>query len=1095
MFNKTSFLDEVISSQYAEYLGVNNDIKKTFNLTHKGLPIFERIFESENPNIVKIDSDIITIPDHFYVTGEEITYSYIDDGISQPIGIAETSIPGIGITDKLPSTLYVVKVNDLDIRVASSSSDALKEIPIFLNITSTGIGTHSFVSKKQNNKVIISIDNVIQSPLVSTSSTTILSKNVGYFSTKIFVDNPNLFLNGDLIKINDEIMRITSIGVGNTNSISIRRNLLGTNLSTHYSSNLVTKIFGNYNIVNNSIYFSDPTYGDVPFTNQFDRGDEVDYSGFSNGSSFSGRVFLRSGVPNTASEPYEKNYIFDDVSDQFDGSQKSFTLKSNNSNITGISTDKSILLINSILQTTGHDSNYNLNESIGITTVTFTGNKQSVDYDVNTAGIPRGGIIVSVGSTQGFGYQPLISAGGTAIVSSAGTIQSISIGNSGSGYRVGIQTIVNVGVKTEDIESSRIEFIGTAAISNGGVVSVAITNPGIGYTSSNPPIVVFDYPLSYSNIPLVYSSQSQIGVGSGAAVDIVVGQGSSVISFELKNLGYGYKLNDILTISAGGTTGIQTTLGNFSEFQIFVNETHIDKFSSWSIGNLLVFDSIENLFDGRRTSFPLSINNSRTAIVTKKGSKIDIQATLLILVNDVLQIPGSAYIFNGGSIIRFTEAPKQGDKAKIIFYGGTKDIDTVFVDILESIKVGDTVTLKDDDFNLLQDFNEDERSVVEIISPDAINTNLYPGPGIVEDENFFRSLTWCKQTEDLVINNVAIGKDRIIYEPYIQPSTNIIQNIGVSTTEIFVESVKSFFDSELEYVHDGSTEKPQNKIIIISQDTIISAAATAIVSTSGTISSISITNPGMGYITPPSISIGNPIGIGTSGQSSAVAAIIDGSISSIGIVTGGFGYDPSHPPMILIESPQTKYEVIDGISYEGDFGIIVGVQTTSVGLASTGIVFDFFIPENSFLRDGETVKDGTAITGFSGIQTGYYFTVNNSNIGMGLTSLNSSGDVVGIGTSFIDNIYQAVSVSIAQTAVPGSGIVNVAKVTVSVNNYNGLSGFGFSSFYGEYSWGKITVPTRRSPQEFFTYANVGGISTSPIVQRYNRLKFIGYSNS
>ena len=47
-------------------------------------------------------------------------------------------------------------------------------------------------------------------------------------------------------------------------------------------------------------------------------------------------------------------------------------------------------------------------------------------------------MIISVASTSGFGYQPLFS-GGTAVVSLAGTINSVSIGNTGSGYRSGIQ--------------------------------------------------------------------------------------------------------------------------------------------------------------------------------------------------------------------------------------------------------------------------------------------------------------------------------------------------------------------------------------------------------------------------------------------------------------------------------------------------------------------------------------------------------------------------------------------------------------------------------------------------------------------------------
>ena len=42
------------------------------------------------------------------------------------------------------------------------------------------------------------------------------------------------------------------------------------------------------------------------------------------------------------------------------------------------------------------------------------------------AGLPLGGVIVSLGMTQGFGYQPLVS-GGTSVVSGLGTISSITL--------------------------------------------------------------------------------------------------------------------------------------------------------------------------------------------------------------------------------------------------------------------------------------------------------------------------------------------------------------------------------------------------------------------------------------------------------------------------------------------------------------------------------------------------------------------------------------------------------------------------------------------------------------------------------------------
>ena len=54
--------------------------------------------------------------------------------------------------------------------------------------------------------------------------------------------------------------------------------------------------------------------------------------------------------------------------------------------------------------------------------------------------------------------------------------------------------------------------------------------------------VKFDDPLSYSNMDLVYSSESVQGIGTYATIDVVVGQGSSVIDFAITNTGYGLSL-------------------------------------------------------------------------------------------------------------------------------------------------------------------------------------------------------------------------------------------------------------------------------------------------------------------------------------------------------------------------------------------------------------------------------------------------------------------------------------------------------------------------------------------------------------------------
>jgi len=178
-------------------------------------------------------------------------------------------------------------------------------------------------------------------------------------------------------------------------------------------------------------------------------------------------------------------------------------------------------------------------------------------------------------------------------------------------------------------------------------------------------------------------------------------------------------------------------------------------------------------------------------------------------------------------------------------------------------------------------------------------------------------------------------------------------------------------------------------------------------------------------------------------------------------------------------------------SYTGDFGIISGIKTTSIGIASTGVVFDLYIPENSFLRDTTIV--GTAIT-LSGIQNGYYFVVSNTNIGNGVTSLNSSGTVIMNGTENLNNVYEAISVSIGQSSVPGIGVTEVAQVVVSLTDYNGLTGLGYSGIFGEYSWARIAATNRGATRSFAIYNNgLSGIETSPIVRRLSPLENFNYN--
>jgi len=1090
-----------IDTGFGAYTATETDVKRAFELKHRQLPIFKRNFVGSATTAVSLTEDTISIPDHYFVTGEELSYRYTGSGTTSAIEITSQSIPGYGTTDKMPSTVYAVKVDDTTLRLATSAENALKTTPTYLDITAVGVGTsHSFTSKKQNSRCILSIDNIVQSPIVSTAVTTTITADVSATTDKIKLSGITSITGGDMLKIGNEIMKVDSVGLGATNVLLVTRPWMGTQSGVHSDGTLITKVEGNYNIVDSTVNFFTAPVGLVPLSTTTNEPDERDWVGIATHSSFNGRSFMRSGITGSSDEPYAGNYIFDDISSNFTGLTTQFTLQSEGSNIAGFSTNNALILVNQIPQgpqryTGGvHVSgDYTLIEgATGITSVQFTGSISSVTSDPNSSNVPLGGVIVSVGSTEGLGYQPLVAAGGTVVVSGLGTISSVSIGNSGSGYRSGIQTVVNVGVQTLSTGAPNIEFIGTAAISGGNIVSIAITNPGTGYTSTNPPSVVIDEPLSYDNMPLFYSS-NQSGVGSEARANVVVGLGGSVIDFEITNQGYGYGETQKLTIGVGGTVGIPTAgATEFREFQLTVNETVSDSFAGWTVGDFQVLDPLDSLFDGKTISFALNLNGVQQTIQSKPGSNIDVEVLILVFINDILQSPGDGYEFKGGSFITFKEAPKSGDTSKILFYRGTGSVDVATVDILETVKKGDELKLYDQSIDL----EENKRTVTIVNSSDSVNTNLYPGPGITTNESFQRSVNWSRQTEDKFIDGAAVTKDRPHYEPLIYPNTNIIQSVGVGSTVIFVSNIRTFFDSSKEN-YTGQTD-----IRIISQDSLVGASATAFVSAAGTVTSFDITNPGFGYTIAPTVSITTPVGYTTSQGARATATISGvGTVNAITVSYGGtstgFAYTNTASPAVLIGEPKsiTSIETINDVSLSGDFGIISGISTTSVGVASTGIVFDLLLPKESLFRDASIV--GSALT-VSGISTGYYFTVFNSNVGASVTSLYQNGTVVGIGTSFLDNVYEVANVSIAQTMGIGIGLTYVAQVTVSVQDYNGLTGLGYSEFFGQYSWGRIATAPRGKARVFTSYAGnsdgLSGITSSPIVERVNPLRYLNYNS-
>ena len=1308
------FDNGAIESGFGNYEGTDRAIKRQFELKHRTDNIFDKSFLGADSSIVSVSDNTIILPNHFFVTGEKLSYNHAGAGKTMAVGIATTSgFVGVGTTNKLPATVYAVKIDDDTIKLAETPEKALKTIPDVVDLTSVGIGTsHRFTAHNQNAKLLVSIDNMIQSPIVATAVTTHLTKQV--FTTDEYLEFAGItsFFGGDLIKVGNEIMRVDGIGIGVTNRIQVRRPWMGTALAGYSTATLVTKVVGNYNVVDNTINFVAAPSGNVPLSTTTNRPDDRDWVGISTGSSFEGRMFMRSGVPDTTEETYYRNYVFDSLSDQFTGQKADFTLKSEQGNVAGLTTDNAIILVNDVFQIPGSidiGGNYTLAQTTtGITTISFTGTGSSVAGAPNVGTLPLGGAIVSVASTEGFGYQPLIGAGGTAVVSTAGTIQSVSIANTGSGYRVGVQTVCNVAIQTSTLPGTSVIGIGTATIDQRGFISgIAITNPyvfnipvfisnvgydtvtglttvttssahgfslgeqavlsGIAFTcnyagtkaisnfvytkttgiatvttsaahgysadddviltglavtegssnityprtsdpyytgsrissvpnttsfviqvgagstalaytsggtvqkailaprkanstdtdgdpayngtsvlqvidttnfvvntgiNTNPHLynrggvvrrplkVIIDDPLPYAGIALTYSDDSVSGVGTGGFVDVVVGQGSSIISFTITKTGSAYGNDEILTLPIGGPTGIPTDPSKtFREFQLTLDPCFYDEFTGWSLGELETVDNVEKYITGSRVDFPLTRDNQTLTIRGKKGSKIIEQDLLLVFVNNVPQVPGKGYTFPGGSNLTFTEAPKIGDSIQILFYKGTGSQDVVERLVIETVKPGDDLQIKhlpSQDFWL----TEKVRVPLSLDSTDRVSTPPYYGPGNVGDPNLKRPISWCRQMEDKIINEKGVGKSREIYEPVINPYAPIIKSVGIGSTVIYVENCRPYFDpyDEVDDTDPSATAFDfQKKVKFISQEVRAGAAGTAIVSGLGTISSVAISTGGIGYSTAVvsfgSTSIGDKeVGVVTTSTRAYGTPVISaaGTITGIAITAVGAGYTSSNPPSLLISPPVWSEEENTVSSYGGDSGIIVGFGTTTVGVA-TGyqLVFDMHIPLASDLRNSNIT--GTAVT-ICGISTGDYFIVNDSNVGSSSTSIASlaaDGAVIGIGTQFVNNVYEVNTFEIVQSPTGvasdgvGIGTTHMSRVFVKIaehldwsGQWPSFSGVGIQTgnYFGSYSWGKIILPSRSEENAYtaYTLGGTGGISTSPVVRRSRSLKYKQY---
>jgi hypothetical protein len=443
-------LDYIDTKYYDSHNGTRVNLT-AFELTNNGTPIFAKSFNPNDSNILDTSTGKFTIQNHFFRNNEELIYtpgsSFVGVG-STPMEYTNATA---GITSTLPSNVFAVVESSEVFQISTTRSGT--------PVTFAGVGTgnlHQFEMVKKIEKSVISIDNLIQYPLMFTPIKHSLDENIDNGNAGISTTRTVFSLSGissiaanDILRIDDEYMKVINVGfgtttvgpitgIGTTTLVEVSRGYVGSSSTSHSNVTGVATVYkGSYNIVGNKIFFTDPPRGKI--------GEEKDFSNLDfSTSDFNGRVYLRSD--------YSSNEIFDDVSHEFSGIGRTFTINVGGANTAGIGTTESqrsgLLLINGIFQSpttlNNPDGNFNvITDNAGISSVVFTGIRSATDpsfivesdYDVNLNEIPRGGIIISLGSTGGIGYAPLAGAAQTAIVGVGGSIIGVgTTGSFGSGY-------------------------------------------------------------------------------------------------------------------------------------------------------------------------------------------------------------------------------------------------------------------------------------------------------------------------------------------------------------------------------------------------------------------------------------------------------------------------------------------------------------------------------------------------------------------------------------------------------------------------------------------------------------------------------------
>ena len=182
------------------------------------------------------------------------------------------------------------------------------------------------------------------------------------------------------------------------------------------------------------------------------------------------------------------------------------------------------------------------------------------------------------------------------------------------------------------------------------------------------------------------------------------------------------------------------------------------------------------------------------------------------------------------------------------------------------------------------------------------------------------------------------------------------------------------------------------------------------------------------------------------------------------------------------------------------FDGIYQVSNVSYGSSLAGTL----IEETRYVTIDPEIFDGPVVVGPNDpdgvLISGNPFTFSNTETIDSPTEIEGSSTariLNGVVITIDDIIRTSLIVEATGRAIVGDSVPS--RITVRVEDYNGIEsqyhpGSYKGRYYGDYSWGRISIPLRSSTRNFVGYSTSGyvGLSTSPFIRRKNPLKTFNY---